>query len=313
MPELHTHYPIKEIADMKDFITAAFVIIDDLYQSIAPTHIKNRRNIETALLHDSEIITISIVGELLTIDSEKAWLGFCRRNFSDLFPHFCHRTRFNRTRRGLFQIIELIRAEITKELGYLSDPLRIVDSIPVKVCEFGRAHFHKTFREQAAYSKNPSKKETYLGFKLHMLSTSDGYITDYAITAANIDDRVAIWDLVAPYSGLTILGDKGYIGAKLAEELNGEKSICFLPLRRDNDEQQYEKRQRQIIFRQRRRIETTASQLAGQLNIERVLAKSLWGFITRVITKLLAHSIGYFINAAMGKTNRALIKGLIFG
>ena len=237
MPELHTHYPIKEIADMKDFFTVAYVIIDDLYQSITPTHVKNRRNISTALMHDSEIITISIVGELLTFDSEKAWLGFCQRNFSDLFPNFCDRTRFNRTRRNLYMVIELLRSEVTKALGYLRDSIRVADSIPLKVCEFGRANFHKTFRGEAAYSKNPSKKETYLGFKLHLLSALDGYITDYVITAANIDDRVALWDLILPYSSLTLLGDKGYVSAELTDELLKGKHTCLLPLRRDSDNQ----------------------------------------------------------------------------
>jgi len=37
-------------------------------------------------MSDSEIITICIVGELLTIDSDKAWLGFCKKNMRDLFP-----------------------------------------------------------------------------------------------------------------------------------------------------------------------------------------------------------------------------------
>ncbi|WP_412034778.1 hypothetical protein [Tissierella pigra] len=46
-------------------------------KKITPTYIKERHNIKDAILNDSEIITISIVGELLLIDSEKAWLEFC--------------------------------------------------------------------------------------------------------------------------------------------------------------------------------------------------------------------------------------------
>jgi hypothetical protein len=36
-----------------------------------PAYIKNRKNIEYSILSDSEIITTSIVGELMIIDSEK--------------------------------------------------------------------------------------------------------------------------------------------------------------------------------------------------------------------------------------------------
>ena len=39
------------------------------------------------------------------------------------------------------------------------------------------------------------KKQTYFGFKFHALTTIDGFLTDYVITPANIDDREAVWDL----------------------------------------------------------------------------------------------------------------------
>lgn len=68
----------------KNFITVIYILIDDIYQEVISAHIKKYRNIKNAILSDSEIIIISIVGELLTIDSEKAWLGFCRRNLRDL-------------------------------------------------------------------------------------------------------------------------------------------------------------------------------------------------------------------------------------
>ncbi|NRT77888.1 hypothetical protein BJV41_002370 [Clostridium beijerinckii] len=63
------------INDLKDFVTVTFVIIDDFYQKVAPIHIKNSRNIDKAIISDSEINTLSIVEELLTIDSEKLGLG----------------------------------------------------------------------------------------------------------------------------------------------------------------------------------------------------------------------------------------------
>ncbi len=60
------------INNLKDFITVIYVIIDDIYQKVTPAYIKYRRNIDKAIMSDSEIITLSLVGELLTIDSEKS-------------------------------------------------------------------------------------------------------------------------------------------------------------------------------------------------------------------------------------------------
>lgn len=168
-------YSINKIEDLKDFITVVYVSIDDIYQEITPTYIKERRNIKDAILSDSEIITISIVGELLTIDSEKAWFGFCRRNLRDLFPKFCDRTRFNRTRRSLHSVIDEIRKQLTCILGYQYESVRIVDSIPISVYKFGRAYFHKSFKVGATYGYCASKKETYYGFKLHVLASVDIY------------------------------------------------------------------------------------------------------------------------------------------
>ncbi|WP_432406379.1 IS982 family transposase [Wukongibacter sp. M2B1] len=315
MLELHKKYSIKEINDLKDFIIVSYVIIDDIYQNITPTYIKERRNINDCILSDSEMITISIVGELLTIDSEKAWFGFCRKNFRDLFPKFCDRSRFNRTRRALHSVIDEIRKEIASMLGYTNNPYRIIDSIPISVCKFGRARFHKTFRGYGAnYGKCPSKKETYFGYKLHLLVSLNGFVTDFVLTSASIDDRKVVWDLLESYQSITVLGDKGYINSNISPELKDEKNINLIPLKRNNSKDQYPKFIRQLIFKARRRIETTASQLTEQLNIEKVLAKSLWGLQTRLKTKLLAYNLCYFVNKALGKdSDLAKIKELVFG
>jgi hypothetical protein len=315
MLELDRHYSIKEIENLKDFITAVCVIIDDIYPKITPTHIANRCNIKASIMSDSEIITISIVGELLTIDSEKAWFGFCKKNMRDLFPKFCDRTRFNRTRRNLHAVIEEIRKELSILTDYAKQPYRIVDSIPIPVCKFGRAKFHKTFRGYGAtYGRCSSKKETYLGYKLHMLVTLDGFITDFVITSAHIDDREGIWDLVKSYRQVTLIGDKGYIGNDFAADLKGEKGIDLLPVKRSNSKTQFPKAIRQLIFKLRRRIENSASQLTQQLNIEKVMAKSYWGLVTRIKTKLLAYNLCYYINKLIGRNiNVSRIKELVFG
>ena len=314
MLESDRNYSIKEIGDLKDFITVAYVIIDDIYQEVTPTHIKKRCNINTSKMSDSEIITLSIVAELLTIDSENAWLGFCKKNMRDLFPRLCSRSRFNRTRRNLHSVIEEIRKKISVLTEHVNQPYRIIDSIPIPVCKFGRAHSHKTFKGfGATYGKCASKKETYLGYKLHMLATIDGFITDAVITSANIDDRAAAWDLTSSYSNITMFGDKGYIGDDFAASLKAEKHIDILPLKRSSSKVQFPKELRQAIFRLRRRIETSASQLVCQLNIERVLAKSFWGLQTRIKTKLLAYNLCYYINKLIGRESHSRIKELVFG
>ena len=155
------YYSVQEIQNLKDFFLVSYVIIDDIYHKIIPDHIRFRRNYSESKLSDSEIITLAIVGEIHSISSEKAWFNYVFKNFKDLFPNLGHRTRFNRTRRNLESVINAIRKEIGNYLGYNQSDIYIVDSMPIPVCGFGRAHFSKRFRDISSYGYCASKKETY--------------------------------------------------------------------------------------------------------------------------------------------------------
>ncbi len=79
------------IVTFEDFMVTVYVIIDDLYHPFAPPDVINGRHVSDAKMSDSEIITISICGELGGIDSENAWSSFVKRNYRQLFPKLCSR------------------------------------------------------------------------------------------------------------------------------------------------------------------------------------------------------------------------------
>ncbi len=193
-----TYYNTEKIDDLKDFFTVIFVLIDDVYNKIIPYEIKNRRNISDSKLSDSEIISISIVGEAITVDSEKAWFYFVKKNFKDLFPNICDRTRFNRTKRNLYSTIKEMQKYFSKLPMFANDNIRIIDSIPVQVCKFARAYFSKCL-----------KKEKYFRLKLHALVTVDGFVSDFFLTHAGIDDRKAVFELTENNHSIKIIADKG--------------------------------------------------------------------------------------------------------
>ena len=165
------------IANFEDFILTVFVFMDELYQEYVPDSVSKRRNVLTAKLTDSEIITISICGELAGIDSENAWFSFVKRNYKHHFPNLCSRSRFNRTRRSLIQTTELLREKLLSVFSVSESRYFIVDSFPLEVCKFGRAHFCRSFRGYGAdYGMCPSKKQLYFGYKVHALVTLEGFI-----------------------------------------------------------------------------------------------------------------------------------------
>lgn len=313
MLELNNYY-IQNTENLRDFFTIVYTILDDIYLKITPEYIQNRRNVGESNLSDSEIIAIATVGEAFGIESEKSWFNFVKREFKDLFPRIGDRSRFNRTKINLHDTILEIQKEMIYVMGYEKDNLRIADSMPIPVCKFGRAHFSKCFKGIASYGYCASKKETFFGMKLHAICTQQGFISDFVLTAANIDDRDATWDLVDRYINIDVIGDKGYINKRLSPDLKEQKGINLIFMKRDNDKNQYTKDYRQIIFKIRRRIETSFSQLSEQFKINEVLPKTLRGLHTRITLKILGHNISYLINKILGNENSlGKIKHLIFG
>lgn len=301
------------IATFEDFILLVYTIIDDLYHQFVPISVSQRRNVDTAKMSDSEIITLSICGELAGIDSENAWYSFVKRNYRHLFPRLCSRTRFNRTRRALLQVTELLRQKLTHSFPIPTSRYFVIDSFPLPVCKFGRARYCRSFRVDGAnYGKCPSKKETYFGFKVHALITIEGYITAFEITPASVDDREGLRDFAENHLCLTVLGDKGYTGEQLWEDMQ-EKGICLMSLKPSNHKNNWPKEVRQVVFRFRRRIETVFSQLSEQLNAEKVLAKSFRGLCTRLQNKILGHNLCMAFNSIFREPcDIGKIKHLIF-
>ena len=308
-----TYYNTEKINDLKDLFTIIFVLVGDVYNEIITSNIKNRRNISDSKLSDSEIISISIVGEAITIDSEKAWFFFVKKNFKDLFPNIGDRTRFNRTKRNLFMVIKEIQKYFSNLPMFLNDDIRIIDSMPIPVCKFARSYFNKSFKDISSYGYCASKKETYFGLKLHALITTSGFITDFFLTSANVDDRAAVHELIEEKQLIKIIADKGYVDETLKEQLKKEKDILLISLKRKNSKNPLEKQLRNTLSKTRRRVETSFSQLAEQFNINKVLAKSKWGLMLRITLKILAHNILFIINNILKNNKVAQIKQLVFG
>jgi len=315
MTEFQKHYSTA-IENLEDLATTIFVILDDLYHAAAPIEIQRRKNKDTAVMSDSEVLAIGVLGDMLGIDSENALVPFVKKNLKALFPNMCERSRFNRLRRNLSSVTEQIWLKLNGLMPWTQDDLRIIDSFPLPVCAFGRAAFRNSrfCGEDANYGHCASKKETFFGYRVHAMCTANGYITDFLLTPAATDDRAAVWELVENYHRrLALVGDKGYISPILARDLMTEKAIQLFALKKSNAKEQDPKWLRRAVFKIRRRIETSFSQLARQFRAESTLAKAFWGLRTRLVSKFLAFNLGFFINSICGRHDRlAHIKSLVF-
>ena len=266
-----------------------FEIVSKLYEIYVPKNIKERKNKEKAKMSDAEIISIQLLIECIGKTQNAGYL-FLQANYPKLV-NYVERSRFNRLVSSLFTIIKAIRKNMPRNE---TCQFKIVDSFPLVVNKFGRAYFGKRLREYSSYGYCASKKETYYGMKVHVITDLYGNPIDYLLTKANVDDRDALYELSDIVYIHTLFGDKGYVG-KVSEELKNEKGINLYALKRGNSKNPLPKPFRNMISKVRRRIESTFNQLVEHFNIERVRANSMLGLSTMLEIKFLCFNILAYI------------------
>jgi IS5 family transposase len=297
------------IESFEDFVTWMYVLVDDLWPQIAPLM---KRPGPAPACSDSELITMALVGECREWDKETNLIAEWQ-NYRALFPHLPERSRFNRRRRNLMQGINLLRRMVLEVLDLAQDRQWLIDSLPVPVVQFhGVPQAADEWRDhEAAYGWVASKKQMIYGYKLHLVLTVGGLILDFQLAPANGDERVVAADLLSAYGGLTVLGDKGYVSAPLAEELR-QQGIDLIAQRRQNQKAQLPADLRALLNHFRQTIETVNDQLEEQFHIETNHAHSFWGLCARLYTKLAAHTFCIYLNRLLGNPDWLQIKQLAF-
>ena len=134
--------------DLDDFIITTFCMIDDTLKELLGGRRLRQRGPMPALA-DSEVVTMEVVGEYLSLDQDKAIFDYFRRHYTHLFPVVgtMHRTTFVRQAANLCAVKEMIWQHMLKQAEY--DPsLKLVDSFPLPACQFARAYRCRRFRGQ---------------------------------------------------------------------------------------------------------------------------------------------------------------------
>ncbi len=118
-----------------------------------------------------QIITISLCGELLGVDSENAWFSFVKR-ITDIFFEALQRSRFNRTRRALMQTTELLRQKMLSVFRFRSVLIALLIVFRLQSANLDVHDTAKHFATRVLITESALlKKETYFGYKVHALVT----------------------------------------------------------------------------------------------------------------------------------------------
>ena len=169
-----------------DLCTYVYVLVDERYRVVAAPY--DHRPGPRSAFTDSEVITLTLVAELLGLDEETAFLAYLDRHHRALFPLLPERSRYNRRRRCLIEVTNRVRAGLMGDLLPHLQPaerdLCVIDSVPVPVVGFPHARGEHRWHGEAAYGYVASKRQTIFGYKLHLLITQGGLVLGRLTAAA---------------------------------------------------------------------------------------------------------------------------------
>lgn len=182
--------------DIATFLTALYVITDDLYQRHF-AHLKPRRRGKKVELSDSEVLTLAICSQWLGW-SERVFISYALSNWLPYFPRLLSYSAYNRRSRDLAGVLVSLGQRIGQELeryariqGVLKPVgvYEVIDSVPVPLMRRCRGDQHRLFGLEAAIGKGGSDKSWYYGVKLLLSVTPSGVITGFMIGPASTEDR----------------------------------------------------------------------------------------------------------------------------
>jgi hypothetical protein len=290
---------------VETFLTVLYYVIDGLYQKHAPAFLAGKVGCKPAF-SDSEVLTLMVAQHWCGFQKEATWLRFVKNNYLYLFPRLLDQSQFNRRARNLCWLLNHLRHEIVQQMGARQEEIRLIDGTPVHVRHWRRYGPGHLMLPDAALGHCAAKKETFYGYRLVVMTTMEGVITDWELIPGNADEREAAWDMLYENRHLLCLGDKGFLERLRQQVLQEDRDVILLTPKRKNQKEQNPVGWDQTMNRVRRLIETTFSQSKDGFGMEKPFARSLWGLISRVIAKLAGMTIAALFNKQNGRSPLAL-------
>lgn len=289
--------------DLNTFIVAVFCVVDDWFVA---QNKKLRQRGPDPELSDSEVLTLEIVGEFLGMDSEKDLYAYFKRHYAEWFPALregggggggIRRTTLTRQMANLWVAKERLWRELLGRIGF--DPkISLVDSFPVPVCRFARAHRCRLLPEESAFGYDEMAKQTFYGLRAHLRVCWPGVIVEADLAPANTHDLPMAEELLEGAKEGWALGDRNYWSPDLTERLGDEQGLRLLaPYKSKKREKEPWPR---WLVHKRRRIETVIAQLVERYRAKKMRARDRWHLTSRWLRKVLSHTMAVYFCQQIG-------------
>ena len=160
-----------------------------------------------------------------------------------------------------------------------------------------RAHRCRRFRGEAAFGKDTLVRQTFYGLRVHVRLEWLGVMTRFCVAAANVHELAALPALAEQTTG-TLVGDRNYWSPTTTAEWQRHGVELLAPYR--NAKRDPHPRWSALLSRVRYRIDTVFGQLVDRCAVKRVWARDLWHLSSRLLRKVLMHTLAILLNVDLG-------------
>ncbi len=238
------------------------------------------------------------------LSTDKDLFNYFKAHYQDWFPALKERTLFVRQAANLWQFKALIQQHLAMSAEQLFADIQVIDTLPLPVCQWVRGVRDKCFPNEADYGYCAAKELHYYGFKLGLRVSRIGMITSACLLPARPHDVNFTEELVNGCDK-TVLGDKGFLDQFRQEMLSDRYGTqLIVPLRKNMKEQgekSIDKITSKIYRKIRKVVETVNSHLTERLNVTKIRVHDVWHFQSRLIRKILTHTVAVFLNLQLNR------------
>lgn len=268
-------------------IVEVYCFIDNFVKMIESKNVKSLAG-RKSMLTKTDYVTLAIFKQEHGIKTTKQLYEFVQEYMRKDFPPLPSYQQFNQGIKSTFRYFIIIAWILTKMTRQKESKYHIVDSSPLPVCNNQYRFIAKLFKGLARSGKNLNG--WFWGFKLHLIINDNMAIESIRITGGSTHDiDVLEGDFIEGIRGW-LVGDKGYIGQKKAQEL-AKQNIKLVTRSRANMKKVPVLPIHNHLLSKRQAIESTFSYLKHRLTVLNSYARSVEGFFVNVFSAIVTYAL----------------------
>jgi IS5 family transposase len=279
--------------DLEALVIAAYLFADDY--RVPFTYGRPPR------VSDAELVALAVGQAAMGLSSDRQFLGLVPKVLPGWFPHLPDQSQYNRRLRALVELMSHVQERLARLLDV--GGVRLADGTALAVAGYAGCEARSHFSGFARYGYAKSEHRFIWGVRLILLTDERGLPLGYTIVPANEHEREPLADLLSGTPAAVVVADKGFWGESFRQRLEADGVHLLTP---DRARTALNLGFERALASTRLVIESVFSNLKGQMQLERHLARTLAGLAFRIAQRILALTVGILLNTLAGRPARAL-------